>query len=224
MNAKEFASKLAGWSQRARREFAKDEAGRHYTAIHELEDEAVDLAHGMADMLAEVAPALARLAMLEPALERLAEMFGDGMTALNVGEHFRCSEADTIAEVLLAAGHKDAAVNWLNGHAVGDKASGHDAHYIGAPLKGKFNDDGTPIVPVDIETYVAAMAFHQTTTVAALAQEALTPEGSHYHSFGSAAERAAAAFPATIDRRVGRASAVPGVLVVPRTDRRGRSV
>lgn len=46
--------------------------------------------------------------------------------------HFTCGEADSIVAVLAAAGHRDAAVALLVGHACGDGFTGDedgDAHY-----------------------------------------------------------------------------------------------
>jgi hypothetical protein len=57
---------------------------------------------------------------LKDALCDLAQVFGDGMTADMVGGHFTCSEANKIAGVLKLSGHTDAAVTWLQGHAMGD--------------------------------------------------------------------------------------------------------
>lgn len=52
--------------------------------------------------------------------ELLAEVLGDGMTAVGAGGHFTCSEADKIATALLLLGHPAAARMWLEGHAEGD--------------------------------------------------------------------------------------------------------
>ena len=58
--------------------------------------------------------------ILDNALNGLAEVFGDPETAWHEGKHFSCAEADRIAWVLIASGHDDAAVIWLDGHAAGD--------------------------------------------------------------------------------------------------------
>lgn len=65
---------------------------------------------------------------LMDAIEAMAEVFGDGMTAMHVGSSFNCGEADTIARVLALAGHKDAAITWLEYHASGDDSG--DQHFL----------------------------------------------------------------------------------------------
>lgn len=57
----------------------------------------------------------------------LAGVFGDGMTAMHVGPHFTCSEADVIAATLAAGGHTEAAESFLSGHVAGDEPG--DTHY-----------------------------------------------------------------------------------------------
>ncbi|MGW6600580.1 hypothetical protein [Streptomyces sp. NPDC055036] len=56
---------------------------------------------------------------LELALHDLAVTFGDYMTA-EAGGHFTCTEADSLARVLLLSGHRDQAITWLTGHWSGD--------------------------------------------------------------------------------------------------------
>jgi hypothetical protein len=57
---------------------------------------------------------------VEDTLAELADVFGDSMTAVDVGGHVTCTEADAIARALLAGGHRYAASRWLDGHARGD--------------------------------------------------------------------------------------------------------
>lgn len=59
----------------------------------------------------------------------LAAVFGDGMTAVHTGGHFTCSEADSIAAVLISFGHPEAAAVWIEGHADGDDEEDSDSHY-----------------------------------------------------------------------------------------------
>lgn len=63
------------------------------------------------------------------AIEELAEVFGDSWTAADVGGHLNCTEADTIARVLILAGHSEDAEAWLSGHADGDECG--DEHHFG---------------------------------------------------------------------------------------------
>ncbi|MEU4984881.1 hypothetical protein [Streptomyces sp. NPDC021969] len=78
---------------------------------------------------------------LYSAIHTFADIFGDGMTAMNVGGHFTCSEADRMATALMEGGHKRAAMTFLEGHASGD-------------------DDEDDIHPdiEDFETYVLELA------------------------------------------------------------------
>jgi hypothetical protein len=61
------------------------------------------------------------------ALAEMADIFGDGMFAMQNGEHFTCIEAEVVADVLRAAGHTHSAEVWLKGHAMGDDVG--DSHY-----------------------------------------------------------------------------------------------
>jgi hypothetical protein len=65
---------------------------------------------------------------VEDALADLADVFGDSMTAVDVGGHMTCTEADAIARALLAGGHHYAAARWLDGHAHGDVDAEDDRH------------------------------------------------------------------------------------------------
>lgn len=48
-------------------------------------------------------------------------MFTDGMTALGVGPHFTCSEAEELAAAMRQVGiDEDGVRTWLRGHADGD--------------------------------------------------------------------------------------------------------
>jgi hypothetical protein len=74
---------------------------------------------------------------LEEALEGLARVFGRRATAERVGPHFTCHEANLIAYLLAVSRHLDAAIVWLDEHAVTDSEDdphgrpGFDAaHYI----------------------------------------------------------------------------------------------
>jgi hypothetical protein len=74
---------------------------------------------------------------LEEALEGLAHIFGRPRSAERVGPYFTCREANLIAYVLVASRHVDAAIVWLDEHAVSDTeedahgGAGFDAaHYI----------------------------------------------------------------------------------------------
>jgi hypothetical protein len=65
---------------------------------------------------------------VDDALADLADVFGDSMTAVDVGGHMTCTEADAIARALLAGGHRYAASRWLDGHARGDEDIADDRH------------------------------------------------------------------------------------------------
>lgn len=81
---------------------------------------------------------------LHSAIGVFADIFGDGMTAMNVGGHFTCTEADRMAKALMEGGHKRAAMTFLEGHAAGD-------------------DDEDDIHPdiEDFEAYVLELAGHR---------------------------------------------------------------
>ncbi|ATI18775.1 hypothetical protein SEA_DAUDAU_74 [Streptomyces phage Daudau] len=89
---------------------------------------------------------------LNDALAELASVFGDGMTADHTGSGFTCTEADTVARVLVLAGHTDAAETWLHGHADGD--DGGDSHYH-YDSEDDPEDEGRPMTEEDIAKYVA---------------------------------------------------------------------
>jgi hypothetical protein len=57
---------------------------------------------------------------LEESLAYLARVFGRPAPAERVGPHFTCAEANCIAWVLVASRHTDAAIVWLDEHAVSD--------------------------------------------------------------------------------------------------------
>ncbi|HEY3530932.1 MAG TPA: hypothetical protein VGK78_17440 [Nocardioides sp.] len=57
---------------------------------------------------------------LDRALDAVTRVFGRASTAERVGPHFTCSEANRIAELLIASRHTDAAIVWLEAHAAGD--------------------------------------------------------------------------------------------------------
>lgn len=57
---------------------------------------------------------------LDKALEGLARVFGRPATAERVGPYFTCGEANRIAQVLISSRHTDAAIVWLDEHAVSD--------------------------------------------------------------------------------------------------------
>lgn len=67
------------------------------------------------------------LMILRAAVARMAEVLGDAMTAGDTGGHFSCGEAEALADVLRAAGHTDAADEWIEGHAGADDEG--DDHY-----------------------------------------------------------------------------------------------
>ena len=75
-----------------------------------------------------------RQAALDNALDDLAHVFGDPETAWHVGPQFSCAEADTIASVLVASRHDDAAVVWLQAHAARDTT---DARHGGGGFDAK---------------------------------------------------------------------------------------
>lgn len=76
----------------------------------------------------------------------LASVFGDGYIASDVGHHFTCTEADTIARVLKLSGNVEAAETWLEGHAEGDDCG--DDHWDTAADRVMVRDE--------IKDYVAA--------------------------------------------------------------------
>lgn len=95
------------------------------------------------------------LKVLDGAISELAGVFGDGMTADHVGAKFTCSEADTIARLLVLAGHKDDAVNWLIGHAQGDEAE--DSHFTYDETDP--DDEGRILTEAELVEYVEGLAL-----------------------------------------------------------------
>jgi len=85
---------------------------------------------------------------LNEALAALAGVFGDGMTADHTGSGFTCTEADTIARVLVLAGHHDEAASWLEGHATGDDGGDDHWHFDGD------DDEGRPLTEDEVSAYV----------------------------------------------------------------------
>lgn len=67
------------------------------------------------------------MSAVESAGQLLAEVFGDPMTADNVGGHFTCAEANNVAEALIGLGRPGDAVTWLIGHSHGDDDQ-YDSH------------------------------------------------------------------------------------------------
>ena len=61
--------------------------------------------------------------------QSLADVLGDGMTAMHTGGHFTCAEADAIGAALVALGQPDAAAVWIEGHAEGDDEEDSDDHH-----------------------------------------------------------------------------------------------
>ena len=57
---------------------------------------------------------------LESSLDALAQVFGNPAAAERVGPHVTCVEANLIAWVLVASRHTEAAIAWLEKHAVSD--------------------------------------------------------------------------------------------------------
>lgn len=143
LTMQELTGSLKHWAAFNAEQFGKCEEHRNYDRIHEVEDEAVALAEHAADFLTTLAPALGAV----------AAVLGDGMTAMHLGEHFNCSEANALAEVLVIAGFTKEAEVWLGGHALGDN-NDSDVHYVGERI---VEDDGTVIEPVDIASYVAEL-------------------------------------------------------------------
>ncbi|WAB08780.1 hypothetical protein SEA_ANDRIS_76 [Streptomyces phage Andris] len=83
------------------------------------------------------------------ALEGLAETFSFYGTA-EAGPHFTCTEADSIARVLLASGNRDEAITWLTGHAHGDEWG--DDHFIGDADDPE--DEGRAMTDAELAAYV----------------------------------------------------------------------
>ncbi|MEU7830356.1 hypothetical protein [Nonomuraea sp. NPDC049129] len=81
---------------------------------------------------------------LPSALAGLANVFGNVHVAHDTGCRFTCNEADSLAAVLVAAGYRDAAITWLEGHVIADEAD--DLHLD--------VDEG---VDIDIPAYVDAL-------------------------------------------------------------------
>ena len=58
----------------------------------------------------------------------LAAVLGDHMTAMHVGGHFSCTEAENIAGALIKLGQMDAAGTFLVGHATGEEDGDDSDH------------------------------------------------------------------------------------------------
>lgn len=108
---------------------------------------------GLGQTLTELTEASKKLAAhhdeLTDALAELAGVFGDGYVAFDNGSKFTCTEADTIARVLVVAGHEDAAVTWLKGHAEGDE--GGDNHHV---YVDEEDPDGHQMGEEEIRAYI----------------------------------------------------------------------
>jgi hypothetical protein len=91
--------------------------------------------------------------VLSDALTGLASVFGDGMTADHTGSGFTCTEADTIARVLVLAGHRDEAVTWLEGHASGDDCGDDHWHF-----DGDDDEEGRVLNEDELTAYVEEFA------------------------------------------------------------------
>jgi hypothetical protein len=91
---------------------------------------------------------------LQDALAELANVFGDSMTARDVGGHVTCTEADAVARALLLGGHRLAASRWLAGHARGDddEADRHfgDSFDVHAYLDGLDPRHANTPAPIDL--------------------------------------------------------------------------
>lgn len=74
--------------------------------------------------------------------------------AYDTGTGFTCSEADAIARVLVLAGHKDDAVNWLVGHAQGDEVD--DLHFTYDETDP--DDEGRVLTEAELVEYVEELA------------------------------------------------------------------
>ncbi|WP_438470751.1 hypothetical protein [Streptomyces asiaticus] len=86
-----------------------------------------------------------RAALLEEAVKELADTLETHDTAKEVAASFVCSEADALAKVLVAAGHREVAIAWLEGHARGDEnwESHFDidiAEYVDSLIRGGVGD------------------------------------------------------------------------------------
>lgn len=88
---------------------------------------------------------------LSDALKGLAAVFGDGMTADDIGPSFGCSGADQVARVLVLAGHREAAETWLSAHAQGDELE--DFHFTRNDEDPE--DEGRPLNRGEIAEYVS---------------------------------------------------------------------
>ncbi|MFE4451443.1 hypothetical protein [Streptomyces sp. NPDC056796] len=73
---------------------------------------------------------------LQEAFEAMGDVLGDYLTSRDVGEHFTCRQADTLAFALAVGGQIDAAVALLEGHALGDSEKDGDDHLGGEDFNG----------------------------------------------------------------------------------------
>ncbi|WP_327292463.1 hypothetical protein [Streptomyces sp. NBC_01198] len=91
---------------------------------------------------------------LTESLAMMADVFGDGMFASHVGGFFTCSEADSIARVLLLSGHRDEALTWLSCHADGDEVD--DSHFTYDEDDPK--DEGRVLNALELREYAGWLA------------------------------------------------------------------
>lgn len=81
------------------------------------------------------------LAALDNALTNLASVMTADSLANDSGPTWSCGEADALAAVLIASGHRDAALTWLNGHSVADTDEPeYDFHGEGVDLNQYLSD------------------------------------------------------------------------------------
>lgn len=89
--------------------------------------------------------ALGRVLPVLRAVERMAEVLGDGMTAVMVGGSFTCGEAEALVLPLVLAGHFEEAVTWIEGHGCGDddpEDEHADIHAVNSTVIGIGDETG----------------------------------------------------------------------------------
>ncbi|MGW3323904.1 hypothetical protein [Streptomyces virginiae] len=100
---------------------------------------------------------------LNDVIATFATILGDGLTAVGIGGHFTCSEADDLARALILGGHKQAAIAFLKGHAVGDYDV-DDQHQVGDDFEARALELAGLPVPELIELPDPVAPVESTTT------------------------------------------------------------
>lgn len=103
------------------------------------------------------------VSQLNEVISTFASILGDGLTAVGIGGHFTCSEADDLARALILGGHKQAAITFLDGHSTGDDDV-DDQHKVGDDFEARVLELAGLPVPELIELPDPVASVESTST------------------------------------------------------------